>query len=157
MSSHRDALGNVWMVDVSEKAPTERVAVAEGRISVSPGVLRAVREHSAAKGDVLTVAQVAGIMGAKRAAELIPLCHPLPLTHCQVLFSLEAEGLKAVCTARTTGRTGVEMEALTGVSVALLTVYDMCKSLDKGMEISSVRLVRKSGGKSGDYNRDGSL
>jgi cyclic pyranopterin phosphate synthase len=154
MSSHRDAQGNVWMVDVSEKVPTERIAVAEGRILVSPSVMKAVREYSAAKGDVLTVAQIAGIMGAKRTAEIIPLCHPLPLTHCQVLFSLEEDCLKAVCTARTTNRTGVEMEALTGVSVALLTVYDMCKSLDKGMEIASIRLIRKTGGKSGDYRRD---
>jgi cyclic pyranopterin phosphate synthase len=153
MSSHVDARGNVWMVDVSEKAPTDRTAVAEGRIRLSPPVLRAVREGASAKGDVLSVAQIAGIMGAKRAAELIPLCHPLPLAHCQVLFSLEEEGLKAVCTARTSGRTGVEMEALTGVAVALLTVYDMCKSLDKGMEILSVRLLEKSGGKSGEYRR----
>ncbi|MDR2076076.1 MAG: cyclic pyranopterin monophosphate synthase MoaC [Desulfovibrio sp.] len=153
MSSHRDAQGNVRMVDVSAKVPTERTAVAEGRILVSPPVLQAVREYSAAKGDVLTVAQVAGIMGAKRAAELIPLCHPLPLTHCQVLFSLEEDGLKAVCTVRTANRTGVEMEALTGVSLALLTVYDMCKSLDKGMEITSIRLLKKTGGKSGEYTR----
>jgi cyclic pyranopterin phosphate synthase len=157
MSSHVDDLGNVRMVDVSEKALSERLAVAEGRISLSAEALRVVREGAAAKGDVLTVAQIAGIMGAKRAADLIPLCHPLPLTHCQVLFSLEKDALKAVCTVRTSNRTGVEMEALTGVSVALLTVYDMCKYLDKSMEIFSVRLRAKSGGKSGGYNRNDPL
>lgn len=152
-SSHIDANGNAVMVDVSSKARTERSAVAEGRVLLSPAILRAVREGGAAKGDVLTVAQIAGIMGAKRAADLIPLCHPLPLTHCSLVFEMEEDGIRAVCTAKTASRTGVEMEALAGVSVALLTVYDMCKAMGKGMEITSIRLLKKTGGKSGDYTR----
>lgn len=153
MSSHIDADGNVMMVDVSAKNITERTAVAEGRIALSPEVLTAVKEKAFAKGDVLTVAQLAGIMGSKRTADLIPLCHPLPLTNSKVTLALEETGVRAQCTVKTTGRTGVEMEALTGVSVALLTIYDMCKSMDKGMEISDIRLLRKSGGKSGEYIR----
>ena len=153
MSSHRDSDGNVIMVDVSDKVMTARTAVAEGRIAVSEAVMRAVREGRAAKGDVLTVAQVAGIMGAKRTADLIPLCHPLPLSSCQVLLDLEEGAIRAECTVKTVHGTGVEMEALTGVSLALLTVYDMCKSMDKGMEIGGVRLLKKTGGKSGTYER----
>ena len=152
-STHIDKEGNAVMVDVSAKAPTQRSATAEGKILLAPEALRAVREGAAAKGDVLGVAQIAGIMGAKRASDLIPLCHPLPLAHCSVVFELEEDGIRAVCTAKTTDRTGVEMEALTGVTVALLTVYDMCKSMDKGMEITAVRLLEKTGGKSGDYAR----
>ena len=152
-STHIDANGNAAMVDVSAKAPTARSATAEGKILLAPEALRAVREGAAAKGDVLTVAQIAGIMGAKRASEIIPLCHQLSLAHCSVVFELEADGIRAVCTAKTADRTGVEMEALTGVSVALLTVYDMCKSMDKGMEITAVRLLEKRGGKSGDHAR----
>lgn len=153
MSTHIDAQGNVMMVDVSAKQATERVAVAEGRIAMSAVSLDAVRNHAFAKGDVLTVAQLAGIMASKRAADLIPLCHPLPLTSSKVELTLEESGIHALCTVRTCGQTGVEMEALTGVSLALLTVYDMCKSLDKSMEISGIRLLQKSGGKSGDYVR----
>lgn len=153
MSTHIDAQGNVMMVDVSEKNVTERTAVAEGRIRLSQAAMDAVRNHAFAKGDVLTVAQLAGIMGSKRTSDLIPLCHPLPLTNSKVELVLEGTEIHALCTVKTTGRTGVEMEALTGVSVALLTVYDMCKSLDKGMEISGIRLLKKSGGKSGDYVR----
>lgn len=153
MSTHIDAQGNVMMVDVSAKAVTERTAVAEGRIAMSAEALHAVRKHAFAKGDVLTVAQLAGIMGSKRTSDLIPLCHPLPLSNSKVELTVEATGIHALCTVKTTGRTGVEMEALTGVSVALLTAYDMCKSMDKGMEIHSVRLLRKSGGKSGEYIR----
>ena len=152
-STHIDANGNAVMVDVSAKAPTARSAMAEGKILLAPETLRAVRKGAAAKGDVLSVAQIAGIMGAKRASELIPLCHQLSLAHCSVVFELEDDGIRAVCTAKTADRTGVEMEALTGVSVALLTVYDMCKSMDKGMEITAVRLLEKRGGKSGDYAR----
>lgn len=152
-STHIDSNGNAVMVDVSGKTPTERSATAEGKIRLAPEALRAVREGAAAKGDVLTVAQIAGIMGAKRASDLIPLCHPLPLTNCSVVFELKEDGIRALCTAKTTDRTGVEMEALTGVTLALLTVYDMCKSMDKGMEITAVRLVEKKGGKSGDYAR----
>ncbi len=154
MSSHVDSDGNVMMVDVSGKDVTERTAVAEGFIAMSAAALAAVREKAAAKGDVLTVAQLAGIMGSKRTSDLIPLCHPLPLSNSKVEFSLAENGIHALCRVKTQGRTGVEMEALTGVSIALLTIYDMCKSLDKGMEISGVRLLRKTGGKSGEYNRD---
>lgn len=154
MSTHVDENGNVMMVDVSEKAVTNRTAVAEGRISLSPEALEAVKNRAFAKGDVLTVAQLAGIMGAKRTADIIPLCHPLPLANAKVLLTLTEEGIHAECVVKTTGRTGVEMEALCGVSIALLTVYDMCKSLDKGMEISAVHLVRKTGGKSGEYVRE---
>lgn len=153
MSSHVDAHGNVMMVDVSEKNITERTAVAEGRIAMSQEALEAVKQRAFAKGDVLTVAQLAGIMGSKRTADLIPLCHPLPLSNSKVTLEMTDTGVHAVCTVKTCGRTGVEMEALTGVSVALLTVYDMCKSMDKGMEISGIRLLKKSGGKSGDYVR----
>ena len=153
MSSHMDENGNAVMVDVSGKADTTRTALAEGRISLSPAVMAAVREGKAAKGDVLGVAQLAGIMAAKKTADLIPLCHPLPLSHCRVLLELEEQAVRAVCEVRTVNRTGVEMEALTGVSVALLTVYDMCKSMDKSMEISGIRLLKKTGGKSGDFER----
>lgn len=153
MSTHFDADGNVIMVDVSEKNATARTAVAEGRIRVTPKILQAAREGTASKGDVLTVAQLAGVMGAKRTADLIPLCHPLPLAGCRVTLELEKESIRAVCSVKTTHQTGVEMEALTGVSMALLTVYDMCKSMDKGMEITGVRLLEKTGGKSGVYRR----
>ena len=150
-SSHLDKDGNAVMVDVSGKTPAARTAVAEGHIRVSPAVLEAVRQGTAAKGDVLGVAQLAGIMGAKRTGELIPLCHPLPLSHCSVVFTLEHDAIRAECVAKTVDRTGVEMEALTGVSLALLTVYDMCKSMGKEMDITGIRLLRKTGGKSGDY------
>ncbi|MDR3174939.1 MAG: cyclic pyranopterin monophosphate synthase MoaC [Desulfovibrio sp.] len=155
MSSHIDAQGNVMMVDVGGKAATSRAAVADGFISMSDEALQSVLERRAAKGDVLTVAQLAGIMGAKRTCDLIPLCHPLPLENCKVELCVEAGGIRALCRVKTEGRTGVEMEALTGVSVALLTVYDMCKSMDKGMEISGIRLLKKTGGKSGVYERPG--
>jgi cyclic pyranopterin phosphate synthase len=152
-STHVDEHGNAVMVDVSGKADTARVAVAEGRISVSPAVMDAVRRGLAAKGDVLGVAQIAGIMAAKKTPELIPLCHPLPLAHCRVTLELEESAIRAVCEVKTVHATGVEMEALTGVSVALLTVYDMCKSMDKGMVIGDIRLKKKTGGKSGDFER----
>ena len=151
--THFDPGGAAWMVDVSDKADTLREAVAEGCITMSRTCFDRVADGGAAKGDVLGVARVAGIMGAKKTSELIPLCHILNLTKLSVDFELLPEtcAVKAVCTARTTGKTGVEMEALTGVSVALLTIYDMCKAMDKSMEIGSIRLVRKSGGKSGDF------
>ena len=152
-SSHIDENGNAVMIDVSGKEITVRTAMAEGRIRVSSRIMEAVREGTAAKGDVLGVAQLAGIMGAKKTSDLIPLCHPLPLSHCSLEFNLEKEAIRAVCTVKTAGKTGVEMEALTGVSLALLTVYDMCKSMDKGMEITDIRLLEKTGGKSGDYRR----
>lgn len=153
MSTHVDAQGNVMMVDVSEKNITERTAVAEGRIALSSQALEAIEKRAFAKGDVLTVAQLAGIMGSKRTSDLIPLCHPLPLSNSKVELFVEGNDIRALCTVKTCGKTGVEMEALTGVSVALLTIYDMCKSMDKSMEISDIRLLKKSGGKSGDYVR----
>lgn len=141
------------MVDVSAKAETAREAVAEGRISMSRECFEKVKEGEMGKGDVLGVARVAGIMGAKKTSELIPLCHLLHLTKVEISFELEEEtsSVRAACTARTTGRTGVEMEALTGVSVALLTVYDMCKAIDKRMTLGEIHLVEKHGGKSGDF------
>ena len=151
--THFDPGGAAWMVDVSDKAVTLREAVAEGVITMSAACFERVSQGGAAKGDVLGVARVAGIMGAKRTSELIPLCHILNLTKLSVDFELlpERNAVRAVCTARTTGKTGVEMEALTGASVALLTIYDMCKAMDKAMEIGGIRLVRKSGGKSGEF------
>lgn len=154
MSSHIDSEGNARMLDVSGKDATARTAVAEGRIHVSAEIMRALRQGGTVKGNVLSVAQLAGIMGAKRTADLIPLCHPLPLQHCGVTLELEEQSVRVVCTVKTTNKTGVEMEALTGVSVALLTVYDMCKSMGKNMEISGIRLLRKTGGKSGEYVRE---
>lgn len=142
------------MVDVGDKAETKREAVARGSIFMSPQCLEKVAQGTMAKGDVLGVARVAGIMGAKRTSELIPLCHILNLTKLTVDFTIKKESneIEAVCTARTTGKTGVEMEALTGVSVALLTVYDMCKAVDKSMEIGDIYLEHKSGGKSGEFH-----
>ena len=154
--NHFDAAGNAIMVDVSAKAPTVRMAVAEGTIKVSRPVLEAITGHTAAKGDVLGVARVAGIMATKRTPDLIPLCHPLTLSHASVDFTvLEEEcAVRATCTVKLSGKTGVEMEALTGVSVALLTIYDMCKAMDKSMELSGIHLVHKEGGKSGVYDRE---
>ena len=154
--THFDENGNAWMVDVTDKDVTERTAVAEGDIRVSREVFDAIRNGTAAKGDVLTVAQTAGIMGAKKTSDIIPMCHVLPLTHLSIVFELDEEELKVKCrcTAKVTGRTGVEMEALTGVSTALLTVYDMCKAMDRSMEIGNIRLLEKSGGKSGHYVSD---
>lgn len=152
--THFDSSGNAVMVDVSEKQITERIAVAQGRILVCKEIFDSIKAGKVKKGDVLGVARIAGIMGAKRTSDLIPLCHPLMLTKCTVDFFLEAgeqNAVKAVCTVRTDGKTGVEMEALTGVQTALLTIYDMCKAIDKGMVITDVHLVEKSGGKSGDF------
>ena len=151
--SHFDRDGKAAMVDVTGKAVTERVAVARGRVTMRPETLAQVRAGQMGKGDVLGVARLAGIMAAKRTADLIPLCHPLALTSVAVALSIdEAESAVAIeATVKLAGRTGVEMEALTAVSVAALTVYDMCKSADRGMVISDIRLVHKSGGKSGTY------
>ena len=151
--THFDADGNARMVDVSDKAITSRTAVAEGRIALSEEAFRAVADRSAPKGDVLSVAQIGGIMGLKRTSELIPLCHTLHLTNASVAFDLlpETREVRAVCTVRTAGKTGVEMEALTGVSISLLTIYDMCKAIDKHMVIRDIHLVEKHGGKSGDF------
>ncbi len=151
--THFDENGNALMVDVSEKAETKREATARGSIYMSPQSLKKVEEGTMAKGDVLGVARVAGIMGAKKTSELIPLCHLLNLTKLTVDFTIKEETneIEAVCTARTTGKTGVEMEALTGVNIALLTIYDMCKAVDKSMEMGNIYLEHKSGGKSGEF------
>ena len=151
--SHFDARGQAHMVDVGGKAQTHRVAVAGGRILMRADTLKHIEQGSAAKGDVLGVARIAAIQGAKRTSELIPLCHPLPLTHVAVDFTLDHTGSAVHCTAtaETLGRTGVEMEALTAVAVGLLTIYDMCKAVDRGMRIEGVRLVEKRGGKSGHW------
>jgi cyclic pyranopterin phosphate synthase len=150
--THLDAAGAAHMVDVSGKGVTARQAVATGRIDMSIEAVRAIRDGAAAKGDVLAVARVAGIMAAKRTSDLIPLCHPLPLTRVAIDLTIDDEGVAATATAATEGKTGVEMEALTAVSVALLTVYDMAKAIDKGMTIGGIGLLTKTGGKSGDWS-----
>lgn len=144
------------MVDVVQKQETHRVAVAAGRIQMRPETLRLILDGSAKKGDVLGVARLAAIQGSKRTSDLIPLCHPIALTKVSVEFSVHPEDNAVECTAtaETVGRTGVEMEALTAVSVGLLTVYDMCKAVDRGMRIEGVRLMEKRGGKSGDWAAD---
>lgn len=151
--THFDDNGNAYMVDVSGKEVTHRVAVAEGTIAVSREVMDAIKGRKVRKGDVLTVAQVAGIMGTKRTSELIPMCHPLALTNAAVTFEIDSDAceIKAICRAVTDGKTGVEMEALTGATTALLTIYDMCKAIDKRMVVRDVHLVEKSGGKSGEF------
>lgn len=143
------------MVDVGHKAITERLAVTEGFITMQAETFRLVAEGSHAKGDVLAIARIAGIMAAKKTAELIPLCHPLPISHVNIDFNLDAVMSRVHClvTVKTAGQTGVEMEALTATQVALLTIYDMCKAVDRGMVIESVRLLEKSGGKSGHWRR----
>ena len=150
--SHVDSSGQARMVDVTKKAETDRVAVAKGRVAMQPETLAMIKSGNAAKGDVLAAARLAGIMGAKKTADLIPLCHPLPITEVTVDLEMDesASAVEITATARVTGKTGVEMEALTAVSVAALTIYDMAKAVDRGMRIEGVRLVRKSGGKSGD-------
>ena len=151
--THFDTQGQAHMVDVSTKAITAREAVAEGYVVMLPETL-ALAQGGAAKGDVMGVARLAGIMGAKRTADLIPLCHPLPLSGVTLDLALEAGQIRATASVRTTHQTGVEMEALTAVSVALLTVYDMAKALDRTMTIGGVRLLAKSGGRSGDFRAD---
>ena len=149
--THLDAQGNARMVDVGGKAATQRVAIASGRIRMNAEALAAIRDGDVPKGDVLAAARIAGIMAAKKTAELIPLCHPLALDTVGVDFSFEDDALRVSATAALTGKTGVEMEALTAASVALLTIYDMAKALDKGMVIEDLRLIEKRGGKSGDW------
>jgi len=150
--THFDEQGRAAMVDVAAKDETDRVAVARARVAMAPATLDKIRAGGMGKGDVLGVARIAGIMGAKRTAELIPLCHPLMLTKVSVEFTLSAPGTVEVeATVRTLGRTGVEMEALTACSVAALTIYDMCKAVDRAMRIEDLRLVHKSGGKSGTW------
>jgi cyclic pyranopterin phosphate synthase len=153
--THFDAEGRAVMVDVSDKAETERVAVARGRVTMRPATLKLILDKNVKKGDVLTVAQLAGIAGAKRTPDLVPLCHPLALTSVKVeLTPVRAKhAIDIEARVKTTGRTGVEMEALTAVTVAALTVYDMCKAVDRDMVLSDIRLEHKSGGKSGVYQR----
>lgn len=152
--SHFNDQGRARMVDVTEKDKTFRAAVAEGAVRMSPGTLALIRTGGAAKGDVLAVAQVAGIMAAKRAHELIPMCHPVALTGVDVRFELTEDAVRVRAEARCKGETGVEMEALTAVSAAALTVYDMCKAVQRDMEITGIRLCRKSGGRSGVYEKE---
>ncbi|PZU60967.1 MAG: cyclic pyranopterin monophosphate synthase MoaC [Sphingobium sp.] len=152
--SHLDDAGAARMVDVSGKAVTARQAIAAGRISMSAAAVQAIREGASGKGDVLAVARIAGIMAAKRTPDLIPLCHPLPISGATVDLALDETGVVVTATVRTNGVTGVEMEALTAASVALLTVYDMAKAVDKAMVIDGVRLLSKTGGKSGPWQAD---
>jgi len=151
--SHLDGQGHVAMVDTSAKGVTARRAVASARVLMSPETVAAVRAHRTPKGDPLETARLAGIMAAKRTAELIPLCHPLPLTHIAVRAEIEETGVVIEAEAATQAQTGVEMEALTAAAIAALTIYDMCKAVDRAMTITDVRLEKKTGGKSGDYIR----
>ncbi len=153
--THFDKEGKARMVDVSDKAETERIATAQGSVIMQPATLALIKEGGVKKGDVLSVARLAGIMGAKRTPDLIPLCHPLALTSVQVDLTLDEtrNAVDITATCKLTGKTGVEMEALTAVSVAALTVYDMCKAVDKAMQIVDIRLIHKSGGKSGTFER----
>ncbi len=154
--THLDESGAARLVDVGAKPDTERVAVAAGSVYMQPETLRLIREGALKKGDVIMVARLAGIMAAKKTADLIPLCHPLTLTHIDVELALDAEksAVQITATARTVGKTGVEMEALTAVTVAALTVYDMAKAVDRGMRLSEIRLLEKRGGQRGDYTAE---
>ncbi len=149
--THLDEQGKARMVDVGAKAETRRIAIAEGRITMSAQAISAIRDGAVPKGDVLAAARIAGIMAAKKTADLIPLCHPLSLDAATVDFAFEESAVRVTASASLTGKTGVEMEALTAASVALLTIYDMAKAVDKGMVISGLRLIEKRGGKSGDW------
>ncbi len=151
--SHVDAQGRVAMVDTSAKPQTARRAIASARVLMAAATVAAVRAHQTPKGDPLETARLAGIMAAKRTADLIPLCHPLPLTHIDVRAELHGDGVYLEAEVATNAQTGVEMEALTAVAVAALTIYDMCKAIDKAMTITAVQLERKTGGKSGNYER----
>jgi cyclic pyranopterin monophosphate synthase len=152
--SHFDAAGQAWMVDVGAKPVTERTATARVRVAMLPATAALIRSGGAKKGDVLAVARIAGIMAAKRTADLIPLCHPLPISGVTLDLTTVEDAVEIAATVRTTGQTGVEMEALTAASVAALTVYDMCKSVDRGMHIEGLRLTHKAGGKSGEFRQD---
>ena len=151
--NHFDAAGNAIMVDVGRKRLTERIAVASGKIFVGAEVFAAIESGSSQKGDILGVARIAGIMAAKKTSDVIPLCHPLPLSHCSLDFELlhDESAVKVISTVKTTWQTGVEMEALHAVTVALLTIYDMCKAIDKRMKLGEIRLESKLGGKSGEF------
>lgn len=155
--THFDDNGNAVMVDVSEKLVTTRTAVAQGCIRVNSEIMSAIIGHTVKKGDVLGVARVAGILGAKQTSSLIPMCHPLDITKCRIDYEIDEKNniITAICTVKVDGKTGVEMEALTGVSTALLTIYDMCKAIDKQMELMKIHLVNKSGGKSGEFYWNG--
>lgn len=154
--THLDSDGNARMVDVGDKPDTERVAVAAGQVRMTASTLTAIQAGNIKKGDVLNIARIAGIMAAKRTSELIPLCHPLPLSHIDLELTIHTASntIEIKATARTIGKTGVEMEALTAVSVAALTIYDMAKALDRTMHIENIRLLEKSGGASGDYHAE---
>ena len=152
--THFDDHGRPRMVDIAAKAATQREARARGRVRMSPKTIARVREGRAGKGDVIGIAELAGIMGAKRTSDLIPLCHPLSLTSVEVRATVADDGILVEATARTAGPTGVEMEALTAVAVACLTIYDMLKALERGMVIEAIELVAKSGGRSGDWRRE---
>jgi cyclic pyranopterin phosphate synthase len=154
--SHFNQQGDAHMVDVGQKPSTHRVAVAGGHIEMQPETLELIIKGSHKKGDVLGIARVAGIMAAKKTSELVPLCHPLSLSHIEIDLSCDSTENKVICTAQveTTGQTGVEMEALTAVQITLLTIYDMCKAIDRGMVMSDIRLLEKSGGKSGIWKRE---
>jgi cyclic pyranopterin phosphate synthase len=152
--THFDQSGQAVMVDVGDKPITQRTAVAEGRICMQPETLALIQQGGHKKGDVLAVARIAAIMGAKKTSELIPLCHPIALTKVSVDFETDETGVLCRVTAQSQGQTGVEMEALTAVQVGLLTIYDMCKAIDRGMHMEAIGLVHKSGGKSGAWNRD---
>ncbi len=154
--THLDRTGTARMVDVGAKPDSERIAIAGGSITMQPETLRLIRDGAIKKGDVLTIARIAGIMAAKRTSEIIPLCHPIPLTHLEVELILDepASSVHIRATARTIGKTGVEMEALTAVTAAALTIYDMAKAVDRAMRISDVRLIEKRGGVHGDYIAD---
>lgn len=153
--THIDADGTARMVDVGAKAETQRVAIASGRIRMAQAAVEAIRAGDAPKGDVLGTARIAGIMATKRTSDLIPMCHPLPLDAVNVDFTFEPDGVRVTAIASLTGKTGVEMEAITGVTIALVTIYDMAKALDKGMVIEDVRLIEKRGGKSGIWRAAG--
>jgi cyclic pyranopterin monophosphate synthase len=151
--THTDEEGRARMVDVGDKPVTSRTAIATGFVQMSAETIEVIRSNRTPKGDPLEIARIAGVMAAKRTSELIPLCHPLPLSYANVEVEVRGDGVAVTATARTDGRTGVEMEALAAVSVAALTLYDMCKAVDKGMVITNIRLESKTGGRSGDYDR----
>lgn len=155
-SSHFNQAGEAHMVDVGDKAITQRTAITQGYIEMQPETLQLIISGEHKKGDVLAVARIAGIMASKKTAELIPLCHPLPLTHVEINLTAEVDKHRVRCqtTVKTTGQTGVEMEALTATSCALLTIYDMCKGMDRGMVVQAIQLLEKAGGKSGHWQRD---
>jgi cyclic pyranopterin phosphate synthase len=153
--THLDAHGHARMVDVSAKQETARMAVARGKVLLAPATVALLRDNAVPKGDALATARIAGIMAAKKTSDLIPLCHPLPITHAAVELTLVEDGVEIEAVASITGRTGVEMESLTAVSVAALTLYDMVKAVDKAAVITDIRLERKTGGKSGDFRRAG--